>query len=169
MAENAAVAASALLVMSPGLDDETLRRGLAEARIRARFEVVPGTPKVVIDGAHNPDAIEALAAALDAVYPGVRPVVVLGAMRDKDVAGMLARVARFAAAVVAAPCGSARETAPGEIARLAGERGVPAEAAGSAGEALAAARRRAGSGGLVVVCGSLYLAGATLSALGAAG
>jgi dihydrofolate synthase/folylpolyglutamate synthase len=168
MAENAAVAASAVLAMEPSLPDDVLRAGLRDARIRARFEIFRGSPTVVVDGAHNPDSIAALARALEDVFPGARPVAVMGAMRDKDVAGMLAAVARFAAALVAAPCGSARETPPEDLRRMAEAAGLAAETAPAAAPALERARALAGPGGLVVVCGSLYLAGSALSALDAA-
>ena len=169
MAENAAVAATALLALDAAghvrLTEEALRAGLAEARIRARFEIFPGPPKVVVDGAHNPDSIAALETALRDVFPGARPVVVMGAMRDKDVAAMVAGVARFASALVAAPCGSPRETAPEALKDMALAAGLAAEAAPTAADALAAARARAGREGLIVVCGSLYLAGAALAAI----
>lgn len=167
MAENAAVAATALLVMEPALADATLAAALAAAWIRGRFEIFPGSPRVVVDGAHNPDSIAALETALADAFPGARPVVVMGAMRDKDVAGMIAGVARFASALVASPCGSARETAPEDLRRMAEGAGIPAEAAPTAAAAIAAARARAGPAGLVLVCGSLYLAGAALGVMDA--
>lgn len=166
MAENAALAAAAVEILGP-ISGEAIRAGLAEAWIGARFQVLRGAPTVVVDGAHNPDAIAALEATLRDVYPAVRPVVVFGALRDKDVAGMIAGIARFATALVAAPCGSPRETPPEEIGRMAAAAGLWTEVAPSATAALMAARRRAGEGGLVLVCGSLYLAGAILGALGA--
>ncbi len=171
MAQNAAVAAAAALLVDPALPESALRRGLAEAWIDGRFQIFRGgrwrgAPTIVVDGAHNPGAIDALVAAIAEVYPGARPAVVFGALRDKDVPGMLARLFPLASALVAAPCNSPREVPPAAICDLAAAAGIsPAEPAASAAEALASAARRAGAEGLVLVCGSLYLAGAALAEL----
>ena len=57
-----------------------------------RFQIVPGQPTMVLDVAHNPHSVAALAENLDAMgfYPCTHAV--FGAMADKDVAPMLARV-----------------------------------------------------------------------------
>src|SRR5206468_374179 len=98
------------------VDEDAVLAGLEQAWIDARFHVVPGSPKVVVDGAHNPDAVERLLEAFHDVYGDRQRVgLVFGAMRDKDVPGMVARLAPLAAAAVASPCGSARELEPGAI------------------------------------------------------
>jgi dihydrofolate synthase/folylpolyglutamate synthase len=58
-----------------------------------RFQIVPGEPVLVLDVAHNPHSVAALAANLDAMgfYPNTHAV--FGAMADKDLKLMLARVA----------------------------------------------------------------------------
>ena len=57
-----------------------------------RFQIVPGQPVLVLDVAHNPHSVAALAENLDAMgfYPTTHAV--FGAMADKDLAPMLARV-----------------------------------------------------------------------------
>jgi dihydrofolate synthase/folylpolyglutamate synthase len=57
-----------------------------------RFQIVPGQPVLVLDVAHNPHSVAALAANLDAMgfYPTTHAV--FGAMADKDLAPMLARI-----------------------------------------------------------------------------
>jgi dihydrofolate synthase/folylpolyglutamate synthase len=169
MAENAALAATAAELM--GASEEATREGLARGWIAGRFQLVrrEGRPRVVVDGAHNPDAALRLLEAFRDVYgEGARATLVLGAMRDKDVAGIVALLAPIAASAVAAPCGSPRETPAAEVAALLAARGVPSpEVASSAEDAIARADALAGPDGLVLVTGSLYLAGAALAALGA--
>jgi dihydrofolate synthase/folylpolyglutamate synthase len=72
---------------------QAVRQGLATVELPGRFQIVPGQPVLVLDVAHNPHAVAALALNLDQMgfYP--RTHAVLGAMRDKDVAGMIARIA----------------------------------------------------------------------------
>ena len=165
MAENAAVAATLAELLE--VPEAAVLRGLAEGSIDARFQVVPGSPKVVVDGAHNPDAVERLVEAFEDVYgPARRAVLAFGAMRDKDVARMVGKIARIASAAVASPCGSARELDPAAIRGMFDAAGVPAHAGATPEAALALARDLAGPDGIVLVTGSLYLAGAALRALG---
>ncbi|EGI77227.1 bifunctional tetrahydrofolate synthase/dihydrofolate synthase [Hylemonella gracilis] len=71
---------------------QAVRNGLAMAALPGRFQIVPGQPTLVLDVAHNPHAVAALTANLDAMgfYPRTRAV--FGAMADKDLPPMLARI-----------------------------------------------------------------------------
>jgi len=71
---------------------QAIRNGLAMVELPGRFQIVPGQPALVFDVAHNAHAVAALTENLDAMgfYPTTH--VVFGAMADKDVAPMLARV-----------------------------------------------------------------------------
>jgi dihydrofolate synthase/folylpolyglutamate synthase len=71
---------------------QAVRNGLATVVLPGRFQIVPGQPVLVLDVAHNPQAAATLAFNLDQMgfYP--RTLAVFGAMRDKDIAGMVARL-----------------------------------------------------------------------------
>jgi len=71
---------------------QAVRNGLAMVELPARFQVVAGQPALVLDVAHNPHSVAALAANLDAMgfYPTTHAV--FGAMADKDLAPMLAKM-----------------------------------------------------------------------------
>ncbi|MBX3588409.1 MAG: bifunctional tetrahydrofolate synthase/dihydrofolate synthase [Ramlibacter sp.] len=71
---------------------QAVRNGLAMVELPGRFQIVPGQPVLVLDVAHNPHSVAALAANLDAMgfYPTTHAV--FGAMGDKDLAPMLARL-----------------------------------------------------------------------------
>lgn len=71
---------------------QAVRNGLATVELPGRFQIVPGQPALVLDVAHNPQAAAALAFNLDQMgfYP--RTHAVFGAMHDKDIAGMVARL-----------------------------------------------------------------------------
>ncbi|MGE5116822.1 MAG: bifunctional tetrahydrofolate synthase/dihydrofolate synthase [Betaproteobacteria bacterium] len=72
---------------------QAVRAGLALVELPGRFQIVPGEPTLVLDVAHNPHAVATLAVNLDQMgfYP--RTHAVFGAMRDKDTAGMIERIA----------------------------------------------------------------------------
>lgn len=71
---------------------QAVRNGLAMVELPGRFQIVPGQPVLVLDVAHNPHSVAALAANMDAMgfYPTTHAV--LGAMADKDLLPMLQRV-----------------------------------------------------------------------------
>ena len=71
---------------------QAVRNGLAMVELPGRFQIVPGQPVLVLDVAHNPHSVAALAANLDAMgfYPTTHAV--FGAMADKDLLPMLQKV-----------------------------------------------------------------------------
>ena len=71
---------------------QAVRNGFAFVDLPGRFQIVPGQPNLVLDVAHNPHATAALAANLDAMgfFPTTHAV--FGAMADKDIAAVLARL-----------------------------------------------------------------------------
>jgi dihydrofolate synthase / folylpolyglutamate synthase len=72
---------------------QAVRLGLATVELPGRFQIVPGQPTLVLDVAHNPHAVGALALNLDAMgfYP--RTHAVFGAMQDKDLSAIVQRLA----------------------------------------------------------------------------
>jgi dihydrofolate synthase/folylpolyglutamate synthase len=71
---------------------QAIRNGLAMVELPGRFQIIPGQPTLVLDVAHNPHAVAALSENLDAMgfYPTTHAV--FGAMADKDISAIMARV-----------------------------------------------------------------------------
>ena len=71
---------------------QSVRGGLSMVELQARFQIIAGQPTLVLDVAHNPHSVAALAENLDAMgfYPCTHAV--FGAMADKDLNTMLARL-----------------------------------------------------------------------------
>ena len=159
---NAALAVAAAHALGDATP-EAVREGLAATRWPGRLEVVGRQPRVVLDGGHNPEGLRRLVAdlarLLDLAGGGEPPVVVFGAMADKDLPAMLDELRGLRPPAVfftAAASAGTRAAAPGELAAAWGPGG---SAVAPAAAALAAARDRAGAAGTVLVCGSLYLVG----------
>ncbi|MDB5816583.1 MAG: bifunctional tetrahydrofolate synthase/dihydrofolate synthase [Rhizobacter sp.] len=74
---------------------QAVRSGLATVELPGRFQIVPGQPTLVLDVAHNPHAVATLAQNLDQMGFFPRTHAVFGAMKDKDMPGMLARMIAF--------------------------------------------------------------------------
>ena len=71
---------------------QAVRNGLAFVELPGRFQIIPGEPNLILDVGHNPHAIAALAVNLDAMGFAPCTHAVFGAMADKDLASMLARM-----------------------------------------------------------------------------
>ena len=71
---------------------QAVRNGLAFVELPGRFQIIPGQPTLVLDVAHNPHSVAALAANLDAMGYFPTTHAVFGAMADKDLAAMLVKV-----------------------------------------------------------------------------
>jgi dihydrofolate synthase/folylpolyglutamate synthase len=158
-AQNAAVALALLDALSErwqlDITEEHVRRGLGDARWPGRLELITGSPRVLLDGAHNPAGAAALAAALGDL--GLhRPTIVFGAMRGKKVAAVLRALAPLEPRFVFTGVDDPRALPPQELAaiwrRVGGGR---ARTASTPRRALEMA-----TGDPVVVAGSLYLVGA---------
>jgi dihydrofolate synthase / folylpolyglutamate synthase len=175
-AQNAAVALATVEALEAAgiarVGDAAVRRGLAQVRWPARFEVLDrGGSTIVLDGAHNPDGARALASTLDELreaLPRGAVTLLLGILRDKEVDEVLRaltrspalRAARLVATRVpdtdrsldAGDLAQAWAALPGTQAPRVIDDDVDAALAAALGLARA-------EGGPLVVAGSLYLVG----------
>jgi len=159
----AVAAAAAMTERGIPLDAAAVQRGLETVEWPARLQWLPGEPGMLIDGAHNPAAMAAIVPAVRELV-GERPLVALvGCMMDKDVAGILAELRPLEPIPVFTQAGTPRATPAMELARC---WGAGARAITALPDALVAARLLAGPDGVVLVCGSLYLAGDVMRLVG---
>jgi len=163
---NAALAAIVLerLAEEFGFEIEKALAGFAKAKWPARLQFLPAL-RTIIDGAHNPEAAAALAAALEETLPGERFQVVLGSFKDKSCSEVVGSIAPLASSFVFVPVGSARPSwSPDELLNaleLSGAK-APAVKAASLDEALA---EPPPPGVRRLICGSLHLCGEALAIL----
>ncbi len=151
----AAIAALEALLERP-LDEDAVRRALDRSTAPGRLEVVGRHPLIVLDGAHNPAAAEALAAALPETFTWDRLHVVAGVFSNKDLEGIVERLAPLADRAYACATASVRARPPSELADAFERRGVPVRAFNDVRAALDAALAEAGETDLILVTGSLY-------------
>jgi dihydrofolate synthase/folylpolyglutamate synthase len=145
---------------------QAVRNGLAMVELPGRFQIVPGQPALVFDVAHNPHSVAALAANLDAM--GFYPVThaVFGAMADKDLAPMFAKIGPIVDRWYFTDLPTARaETAANLQAKwqaIETRRDVRASTHSSPKEAFDAAIGAADPADRIVVFGSFYTVGGVL-------
>jgi dihydrofolate synthase/folylpolyglutamate synthase len=99
------------------LSGSDIERGLTGVEWPARLELLtlPGDLQVLIDAAHNPDGARALAAYLRQWHPE-RPPLVLGVMRDKDIAGILDALLPVVSTVICTAASIPRALPPADLA-----------------------------------------------------
>jgi dihydrofolate synthase / folylpolyglutamate synthase len=158
--------------------DEQIAAAFAGVRWPGRLELVsrPLEPDVLLDGAHNPHGMAALAAALDELLPILapgRPTLLLGVLGDhKDVPAMLEPLRAGRALATATVLTTTVPDSPRSLpaASLAAAWGAGARAIDDPTAALEEARRSSRrEGGPLVISGSLYLVGYLRGRLAGAG
>lgn len=165
-ADNLAVALAvcdALQQRAFAIDRESVVAGCAEVRWPGRMQWFGTQPAVLLDGAHNPPGVTAMVSAALPLVAGRRVIVILAAMRDKDVRSMVSALRPMPAeAIIVTAPDVPRSTPPQELAGIVGGRAIVEP---TSARALDRARQLAGREGVVVIVGSLYLAGEMLSLL----
>ena len=143
------------------LPEPRVIEGLASTELHGRMEQVWSRPRVIIDGAHNPDSLEALIRALGAHVSYDSLVLIFGCGEDKDVNAMLKQIALGADKVIFTRAkANPRALEPQDlIHRFSDVSGKMAQTAPRLTDALQLAGRAVGREDLVVITGSFYLAG----------
>lgn len=160
------------------LDASTVAAGFASASSPGRLEVAANAPLVVLDAAHNPHGVAALAGAAQEVLGDRATVGVIAVLADKDARGILEGVSALVDRVVVTRTSSDRALSVDALERLAidalGAHRV--QRAADVSLAIAKARDLAGPQGAVLVTGSITLVaqarhvlGMTLRGVGQAG
>lgn len=171
--QNATVALEAVDVLRGRgwrIPDEAVRVGVARTRWQGRFEIVEGGSSpdgfaIVVDGGHNPQGARALADSLAEVFPGRKPVFVVGVLEDKDYPRMLEDVLPLGSAFVCVTPDNPRALPAHKLARAIRWTGqdllgcsacVNPVVARDFEDAIRRARELADPDGLICAFGSLY-------------
>jgi dihydrofolate synthase/folylpolyglutamate synthase len=166
--ENAALAVAAVeAFFARPLDAEVAQAGLWKVRLPGRFEVAGRSPLLIIDGAHNADGAAALAETLREDFEVTGKLVfVVGLLGGRDPDQLLEALGVRSADLVIACRAPSPRTVPAEaVAAAARALGTPAEAVDDVAAAIERARAVTTEDDVIVVTGSMYVAGAARDAL----
>jgi dihydrofolate synthase/folylpolyglutamate synthase len=150
-------------------DRDAVLGAAASVRVPGRLQMIGTEPLTLVDGAHNPDGMQALAESLEEppLVHRDRLVGVVSILDDKDAAAMLAVLAGVCDALVFTSSQNPRALPPPTLQSLASQLdGPPSEVVRDPREALEHARRLAGAKGVVVATGSIYLVADLLAPVG---
>lgn len=150
---NAALAVTALHRAGLPLSADSVRYGLSHVEWPGRFEII--RPGLVLDGAHNPQAAETLAATWRENFPNRKATLIFSAVADKDINQILAVLAPIASEILLCPVNTPRALSAAELTSHLPPDAPPHRCFPSFGQAYAAA---SGSD-FILVAGSLFLVG----------
>lgn len=165
---NASLALAAVGAAGLKLEPEVIRAALNKVSWPGRFQRItaPGQPEWVIDGAHNEAAAERLVATWREVFGEEKPVIILGALADKEIAAICRKFAPLGPDFIVAPVRNSRSCPPETLATILRE--VAPEVHCTICETLEAAlewanTQAAAEGRRVLVTGSFFLVGQVLA------
>ncbi len=159
---NASLALAAVEVLIESgfsLDEEHLRRGLAETKWPGRLELIGDSPRILLDGAHNPGAAEVLKKNLKEDFSRRRLVLVLGIMADKEIPKMMAHLVPLADLLILTQPRMARAASPALLRSHASSFRKPVVEVAEVRSAVKYALAEAGKEDLIVISGSLFTVG----------
>jgi len=149
------------------VSDDAVRDAAASTSVPGRMQLVGRDPLTVVDGAHNPAAIDAVVESLPELLGGRALGLVLGVLDDKDAAAMLSALLPLCERAWFTAPPSQRALPPATLVSLARQLGFEQAACElHPGKALAAAQswaRAQEGGGAVLATGSVYLVGDLLA------
>ncbi len=154
--ENMSVAAQTALALDIPID--AIKKGIQKTIFPARLEVLNKKPLVLLDGAHNPNGAEALAGYLDEFK--IKPVAVMGMMRDKNCEVVIQMLASGCQSVITVEVkNNDRAATKEELCKLAKKYCKDCSVADNYSSALELAKQKsAQANSAILICGSLYLA-----------
>ena len=160
-AENCRTALATLLVArEKGIHIELSRAasGIARTKWPGRFEVLPGAPPLVLDGAHCPLSAKALREALEEYFPSRPRLLLLGILSGKNPEGIFRELSAdpLLKRVIAFKPMTPRGLSAGELAGILKGLFSPVDVAPTPEEAITKALGLATHNMLLVMTGSLY-------------
>ncbi len=161
--ENAATVIETVRAVSENgfpVSEDALRKGLAAAKWRARFELLDTTPTVIFDGSHNIQGVTSAAESIRRFFGGNKVILLMGVLADKDYDEMTDILSPLADRVFAVTPDSPRALTSDKLASVFEGKGVQSESFGTIYDGVAAAYNYAKTQNMpLVMLGSLYMYG----------
>ncbi|MDA0986293.1 MAG: bifunctional folylpolyglutamate synthase/dihydrofolate synthase [Bacteroidetes bacterium] len=129
------------------------------SNLRARFEVISDNPKIIVDVAHNPDAIKNLVLKLKSKYPNKNFVFIFGVMKDKNYKLICNYLAKLKPILIAVKANNDRALNPKIIANYFNQINTVAIDCGSISTGIKLAKRISSNKDIIVITGSHYVVG----------
>ena len=164
---NGAVSYAAVQAFSKNclrVEVDAIRKGFDQVTWSGRFQVLSASPAVVIDSAHNRDSALKLRIAMDDYFPGRPLTMIFGASQDKDLEGMLGELLPRVSRLIVTQAEHSRAADPETLTDLAHSHGVGVEVVHPVAKAVQRGLESLGPEDVLLVTGSIFVVGETLTA-----
>ncbi len=152
---NAQTAINAVKLFNKKIKDEDIKKGIREAFIPARMELLSEDPTVILDGGHNEGCAKALDAFMKKHKGHKKATAIMGMMSDKDSISFLEKVAKHFKKIITVAPNNPRALSAEKLSELASAYTV-AQSAETVEQACEMALLEKSD--MIFICGSLYLA-----------
>ena len=157
---NALTAITAIKNSGFTVSDENIKNGIESAYFPARLQLVSKNPKILVDGAHNPDGVKALKKYIETYFD--KPTAILGMMKDKDIDSVVSQIAPLFSKIYTVTVNNPRSISAYELAQKVKQYCDDVTPFESVEPAIKTAKQENKD---FCVCGSLYLSGEALKIL----
>jgi len=152
--------------------EDAIYKGLSRLNFEGRLECVSQSPYILLDGAHNPQAAEALAITMEELFPQGKVILIVGIMKDKDIEGILKPLTNISQTVILTKPIGERAASPEKlkecVKNLHRSEAVLLTSS-TVSEALELAKTLWKEGDVILVTGSFYTTGEAKEVLGHSG
>ncbi|MGB7605251.1 MAG: folylpolyglutamate synthase/dihydrofolate synthase family protein [Lutisporaceae bacterium] len=160
--KNSTVAVTAAIELSKlgyNIKEEHIRSGLETVVWPCRLSVVSKEPFIIIDGAHNEDGVNSLKSAIIKYLSDKNIILVIGMLGDKNYSYAVQELAPLAYKIIASEPISPRALKAEKMADMIRKCNTNVEAEADIIKAIEIAKKSADKNSVILICGSLYLAG----------
>lgn len=140
------------------ISKEHVKKGLADAKIPARFEIISQNPLIILDGSHNMDGATTLANSIKLYLSQKRIIAIVGMLKDKEVSKVLSIVAPLVSDFIAVRPENYRAMDNLELCKLIKNLNKTCTVADNLADAANFAIKQLDENSAILVFGSLYLA-----------
>ncbi|MGO9736821.1 MAG: bifunctional folylpolyglutamate synthase/dihydrofolate synthase [Desulfomonilaceae bacterium] len=155
-----------LMKQGYNISEAAIREAISTTQFPGRFELLRREPDIIIDGAHTPEGMRLLKSALVKLYPGQKPLFLLGILKDKNIETLVRTITPIARKVICVAPHSDRSLEPEALCNLIRGLGTPANHMDSIEAGFLALLEQAGKDDVIVAAGSLYMIGPVRRACG---
>ena len=145
------------------ISSQNIREGLEKSIWPGRMQVVANNPTIILDGAHNPSAMKALADSIKTGLKFRQMILVIGVMEDKEIGQILRRIVPLSDYIIYTRPVYYRAASPETIMAEGARLGKPGEIVPLLTEAIEKAREIADPRDLIVITGSLFTVGEAMT------
>ncbi|ADL03754.1 bifunctional folylpolyglutamate synthase/dihydrofolate synthase [Lacrimispora saccharolytica] len=137
-----------------------IKEGMKKAKWPGRFEVLTRKPYFIVDGAHNPNGVRAMADNINAYFKDRKIIFLVGVLKDKDYEAMMRLIMPYGSKFIVVQPENSRALSQGELADyLRNNSNADVSEADNVETGIKTALNLAREDEVIIAFGSLYMVG----------